>query len=129
MSGDAIEQSFELAGERAGDITEQVYAAYFARCPESRELMALVDPYMRGRMLESVLLLLMGESVAEQRDYIHYETKSHLSYGVKPHMYDNLLNAVRDAVREALGADWTAEMDAAWATRIEDVLREIDVVS
>ena len=116
---------FELAGERAGDITAQVYDAYFVRCPGSRELMLLTDQHMRGRMLESVLLLLMDGSVQEQRNYIHFETKSHLSYGVLPHMYENLLGAVRDTVRASLGAEWTPAMEAAWATRLDGILTEI----
>ncbi len=129
MADEAIVQSFELAGARAGDITARVYEAYFARCPESRELMWLVDPHMRGRMLESVLLLLMGDPVEEQRDYIRFETKNHLSYGVRPNMYENLFCAVRDTVREALGSDWTATMDAAWSSRLNDILQEIHVAS
>ena len=54
---------------------------------------------MRGRMLESVLVLLMMGSAQDQRDYIRFEAKSHLSYGVLPHMYENLLGAVHDTVR------------------------------
>jgi hemoglobin-like flavoprotein len=123
---DLIEQSLELAGERAGDITEPVYEAYFARCPGSRELMKLTDQYMRGRMLESVLVLLMVGSAQEQRDYIRFEAKSHLSYGVLPHMYANLLGAVRDTVRGALGADWTPAIEAAWSARLDAILGEIE---
>ena len=125
MTDDLIERSFELAGERAGDITAAVYEAYFARCPGSRELMKLTDQYMRGRMLESVLVMLMVGSAQEQREYIRFETKSHLSYGVLPHMYENLLGAVRDTVRAALGSDWTPPIEAAWSARLDNILQEI----
>ena len=125
MTGELIERSFELAGERTGDITGPVYEAYFARCPGSRELMKLTDQYMRGRMLESVLVMLMVGSAQEQREYIRFETKSHLSYGVLPHMYENLLGAVRDTVRAALGSDWTESIEAAWTARLDNILQEI----
>ena len=125
MTDALIERSFELAGERAGDITAAVYEAYFARCPGSRELMKLTDQYMRGRMLESVLVMLMVGSAQEQREYIRFETKSHLSYGVLPHMYENLLGAVRDTVRSALGGDWTESIEAAWSARLDNILQEI----
>jgi hemoglobin-like flavoprotein len=128
MVDESIVKSFELASERAGDITVQVYEAYFERCPESRELMKLVDQHMRGRMLESVLLLLMGDTDGE-RDYIRFETTSHRSYGVLPHMYENLLAAVHETVRRALGADWTSAMEAAWSARIDGILGEIRAVA
>lgn len=126
---DELLRSFEIAGERAGDITAQVYDAYFARCPESRKLMALTDDYMRGRMLESVMLLLMVGTAREQRDYISFETKSHRSYGVLPHMYENVLTAVRDTVRTAVGSDWTPAMEAAWSARLDAILQEIRAVA
>jgi len=128
MVDESIVKSFELASERAGDITAQVYEAYFARCPESRELMKLVDQHMRGRMLESVLLLLMGDT-EEERSYIRFETTSHRSYGVLPHMYENLLAAVHETVRRALGADWTSAMEAAWSARIDEIIGEIRAVA
>jgi hemoglobin-like flavoprotein len=124
-----IERSLELAGERAGDITDAVYDGYFARCPGSRELMKLTDQYMRGRMLESVLVLLMVGSAQEQRDYIRFEVKSHRSYSVLPHMYANLLGALRETVKAALGADWTTAIDAAWSARLDAILDEIDAVA
>ena len=129
MADESIERSFELAGERAGDITAPVYEAYFARCPGSRELMKLTDQHMRGRMLESVLLLLMVGTAEEQRDYMAFETKSHTSYRVLPHMYTNLLGAVRDTVRSALGDDWTTAMEAAWSARLDAILQEIHAVA
>lgn len=129
MADEQIVRSLELAGERAGDITPQVYDAYFARCPESRKLMLMTDEHMRGRMLESVIILLMVGSAEEQRDYIRFETKSHLSYGVLPSMYENVLTAVRDTVRSALGSDWTTAMEAAWAARLDAILNEIHAVA
>ena len=129
MSDDAVMQSFEIAAERAGDILPSVYEAYFARCPESRELMRLVDVHMRGRMMDSVLLLLMGEAADEQRSYLRFETTNHVSYGVLPHMYENLLYAVHDTVRDAVGADWTPAMQQAWSERLQALLVEIHDVS
>lgn len=129
MSTDAILQSFELAAERAGDIMPAAYEAYFARCPESRELMRLVDTHMRGRMLESVLQLFMAEQTEEQLGYLQFETRNHVNYGVLPHMYGNLLGAVRDTVRDACAADWTPEMDVAWRDRITALISEIEVLA
>jgi hypothetical protein len=125
MSANALHQSLEIAAERAGDIAATVYEAYFARCPESGELMRFVDLYMRGRMLESVFELLMADEMSDQFRYLQFEAKNHASYGVLPHMYENLLAAVRDTVREACGNDWTPAMAGAWNSRLDVLLRQI----
>jgi hemoglobin-like flavoprotein len=125
MSVDAIIQSFELAAERAGDIAPAIYQAYFARCPESRELMRYVDEHMRGRMLESLYELLMTDAVSDQFRYLQFEARNHTTYGVLPHMYGNLLTAVRDSVSNACGADWTPQMAMAWNSRLDVLLGEL----
>lgn len=125
MSVADLHRSIELAAERGGDIYPAIYDAYFARCAGSRDLMQLTDPYMRGRMLESLFELLLADDVTEQFAYLRFETKNHTSWGVQPHMYENLLTAVRDTVRDVCGADWTPAMAAAWQTRLGALLQEI----
>jgi Globin len=120
-----IIESFEIAAERAGDVAPAIYAAYFARCPESRELMRYVDQYMRGRMLESLYELLMADETSDQLRYLRFEAANHSTYGVLPHMYENLLTAVRETVRHACGDDWTSAMASAWDARLGVLLREI----
>ena len=122
---DLVLASLELAGERAGDITAAAYEHYFARCPESRQLMVLVDQYMRGRMLERVLQLLMTDDLDCERSYLRFETRVHISYGVAPYMYGNLMLGVCDAVRDALQKDWSAQNEGAWARRLAYLDMEI----
>lgn len=125
MPNDLVVSSLEVAAERGGDIAPAVYAAYFKRCPESADVMRLVDVYMRGRMLDSVLQLVLADDIAEQVGYLRYETRNHLSYGALPHMYESLLLGLQDTVQALLGSDWTATMAAAWDTRLSEILREI----
>ena len=125
MSVNAIHQSFEIAAERGGDIAQAIYDAYFARCPESRDLMRYVDRYMRGRMLDSLFELAMADETSDQFRYLQFEATNHKTYGVLPHMYENLLTAVRDTVKATCGADWTRAMETAWNSRLEVLLREI----
>jgi len=120
-----LHRSLELAAERGGDIYPAIYDAYFARCAGSRDLMQLTDVYMRGRMLDSLFELVMADDIGEQFTYLRYETKNHSTWGVQSHMYDNLLTAVRDVVRDACGGDWTPAMAAAWDARIAAIVAEI----
>ena len=125
MSVADLHYSLEVAAERGGDICPAIYDAYFARCAGSRDLMQLTDIYMRGRMLDSLFELLLADDVAEQFAYLRFETKNHASWGVKLHMYETLLTAVRDTVRDVCAADWTPAMAAQWEARIGALLAEI----
>ena len=57
--------------------------------------------------------------------YLEFETRTHASYGVEPYMYANLLLGVRDAVRDAMGDNWTAADQAAWDGRLAELNAEI----
>ncbi len=115
---DPILDSFGIAADTAGDITNLVYDKYYERCPDSQKLMSHVDEYMAGRMMEQVLLLLMEESSPNQNEYLCFEAKTHASYDVQPHMYATLLNAVRDTIRELLQDRWNPEHESAWENRV-----------
>lgn len=122
---DMIEQSLSEVAEREEDITAQVYESYFRRCPGSAELMVGTDGLMRGHMMQEVLVFIMAEDLRSQRAYLRFETKTHQDYGVQPHMYENLLLAVRDTVKEILGAHWSEDYELAWSGRLDTLLQEI----
>ncbi len=124
MSVVDLHHSIELAAER-GDIYPAIYDAYFERCAGSRELMQLTDVHMRGRMLDSLFELLLADDVAQQLSYLRFETKNHTSWGVQLNMYENLLSAVRDTVRESCGAQWTPAMASQWEAHIATLVAEI----
>jgi hypothetical protein len=122
---DPVMRSFEIAADRTGDITSSVYERYFASCAGSKTLMSHIDGYVQGRMLEEVIELLLSDRPETLQDYLHFETKTHVSYGVEEPMYGKLLAAVRDTVRDALANDWNGEYAQAWDDRIDMLLAEI----
>jgi hemoglobin-like flavoprotein len=123
---DLVTHTFEIAADRAGDITAAVYERYYARCPASQQLMKHIDRYVQGRMLEEVIELLLTPQPEMLRDYLRFETRTHVSYGVESGMYENLLHAVRDAVRDAVAGDWNDDCARAWDRRIAKLLTEIE---
>jgi len=125
---DLVMHSFEIAADRTGDITAPVYERYFELCPASKNLMSHIDGYVQGRMLEEVIELLLTERPQTLHDYLRFETKTHVSYGVETPMYANLLAAVRDTVRDALAGDWNPGYERAWDDRVGTLLAEIDRV-
>lgn len=122
---DLVFATLERAAEKAGDIAPDVYRRWYARCPESRSVMAHVDEYMQGRMLAEVLRLVLTPALDEERSYLQFETQSHAAYGVRPEMYGPLLESLRDTVREVLASDWTAAAERAWRCRLDALLAEI----
>lgn len=124
---DPIHQSLELAAEAAGDISPAVYRKYFDRCAGSAELMSHIDDIVRGRMLDEVVRLILLPRYEEEQQYLDFEVRNHrTAYSVEPHMYANLLTALRDTVRESLNGKWTAAFDAAWDDRVTALLTEIE---
>lgn len=120
-----VEASLEQAAE-AGDPVPAVYARWFERDPQAAAVMDYVDPVTRGRMIAGVLELLLLDDVEEREAYLAFELANHRAYGARPGMYDSLLDAVRDVVREACGEDWDAARDRAWARRLGQLKRELE---
>ncbi len=75
--------------------------------------------------MQEVLVFIMAEDLRSQRAYLCFEIKTHQGYGVQPHMYENLLLAVRDTVKEILGAHWSEDYELAWRGRLDTLLQEI----
>lgn len=123
---EAVIESLELAAEAAGDIAPQVYEKYFDRCAGSAALMSHIDDIVRGRMLEEVLRLVMQPDYTDEQEYLDFEINNHrTAYSVEPHMYGNLLSALRDTVRESLNGQWNDRFEAAWTARMNALLKEI----
>jgi hypothetical protein len=123
---DPVVHSLEIAAEREGDISQAVYDAYFSRCPGSEALMAHIDHIVRGRMLEEVFRLIMLDDYSSEQAYLNFEVDNHKNaYSVEPHMYENLLGALKDTVKEAVGESWDDAFDAAWSARINSLSHEI----
>jgi hemoglobin-like flavoprotein len=116
-TGEFIVESLELAATRCEDLTPLVYDRLFVAKPETRALFR-ADPknLIKGSMLELALEAILdfaGEKKASHR-LIFCEVQSHDAYGTQPEIFTVFFLVVRDVLRELLGADWSAEIDAAW---------------
>ena len=119
---EVLHNCFEQLANINTDITAAVYAGLNARMPVANQHMDYMDDRMKGRMLDQVYKLLLGEV---DPDYLAFETKMHKGYGADTALYRGLLCAVKDAVSDALGERWSADDDCAWDRSIERILSEI----
>lgn len=120
----AIEASLELAGDRAGDLTPQVYQRLFARSPEMEALFWRdSDGSIKGEMLMRVFEALL-DFIGERR-YAHHmiqcEVITHEGYDVPREVFATFFGTVAEAVREACGEGWAEAMDAAWRATLADL--------
>ena len=122
-----IEHSIERVAEVAGDPSPHVYARLFAQAPEMEPLFILdTDGNARGHMLMEALDCIFD--FLGPRTYsttlIQSELINHEGFGVPPRIFTTFFNVVMETFRELLGAEWTAETDAAW----DALLTELDTV-
>ena len=117
-----IEHSLELVAARVGDPAPLVYARLFAEMPELEALFVRdVSGIVRGNMLTTTLECLVdfaGQG-AYATHFVGSERVNHGGLGVPAEMFDRFYATVIATFREVLGADWTAEMDGAWARAAE----------
>lgn len=123
---DPIADSFELAAQSGVDINALVYERFFALAPAAADLMTHIDEHVQGRMLAEVFELLLIPSDELPDDMLAFETANHAnSYAVEFKMYRSLLDAIAKVVEQLCGSDWTAELQEAWAERINGLERRI----
>lgn len=117
MRGDLIEQAFEIAAERCEDLTPRVYERLFCQQPQMEPLFCMdANHQVRGEMLSQVIRAMLD--FVGERQYaatlIQTEVMNHAGYDVPPAVFGTFFGVVAETLRELLGEDWSAEMDAAW---------------
>ena len=117
MNVEPIVESLELVAERLGDPAPQVYARLFARYPQTEALFARdMNGAVRGEMLAVTLksLLDLAEDGPLGANMIIAERVNHGGFDVPPDVFRQFYPIMAETFREALGADWTPAMTAAW---------------
>ena len=118
-----LSRCFEQLAESDTDIAEAVYKHFTSSMPDANQHIDYLDSRMKGRMLDQIYQLLLDEV---DDNYLEFETHMHRGYGANTTLYQGLLTAVKDAVKDVLGATWTAKEEAAWDASIERIVGDID---
>ena len=109
-------------------MTTQVYARLFDEQPAMKTLFWRdVDGKIRGEMLarafEAILDFIGERHYAD--NLIRAEIVTHSQYDVPPDVFRTFFAVVAAVLKDGIGPDWTAPMDAAWSR----LLAELDTVA
>lgn len=120
-----ISQSLERLADNNTDIFVKVHAAIAAKMPNMHAQMSHMDDRMRGRMLDQIVNLLLGDV---HEDYLTFEVCMHHGYGAKLEEYQCLLDNIKDIIASELGSAWTSVQNDAWNSRIRTIVSDISSV-
>ena len=119
-----IERSFEIAAERCEDITPLVYHRLHLEYPETLTMFRTEgsEP-VKGSMLAltiDAILDFVGPRTGHFR-MIECEISSHDAYGTPRDLFIAFFGVIARTLRDILGDDWSAEIDAAWRHLIGEI--------
>ena len=119
---EVIHQCLEAVANSEKDIAAAVYADVSKKLPDMNQHIGFMDKRMRGRMLDQIYKLLLGDV---DDGYLEFEARMHRGYGADLAQYRGMLEAVKDAVSDVLGDTWSATEEAAWNRTIEHIVGDI----
>lgn len=119
---EVIYQCLEALAKTDTDLAPAVYDNFTANMPEAGQHLSIMDSRMKGRMLDQVFQLLLGEV---DDNYLEFETHMHRGYGANTELYRGLFIAVKDAAKHALAATWSGTEETAWDSSIDRLVDEI----
>jgi hemoglobin-like flavoprotein len=117
-----VRTSFALIAPRAEAVGQVFYATLFRLNPTARALFAAdIGPQVH-KLMDMLGTIVRGLDRPQQLQLLFRDLgRRHVGYGVTEEQYDDVGAALLMALREALGADFGEDLEAAWATVYADL--------
>ena len=112
-----LEHTLELVAERIGDPAPRVFERLFLEVPDLLALFSNdASGSVRGEMFLRALECLQDAAGACRfaAGLVAAEHLSHQVYGVSTAQFERFFEIIVAVFRDALGVDWTPDIDAAW---------------
>ncbi len=122
---EVIYQCLEAVTNSYTDIATTVYASVSEKMPDMNQHIDFMDSRMRGRMLDQIYKLLLGDV---DNGYLEFEARMHRGYGADLAQSLGMLEAVKGAVSNVLSDTWSAAEDVAWNRTIEHIVGDIAAI-
>ena len=113
----AIAISLEYLVRELGDPQTRIYERLYRQHPEVQALFVLdADGGVRGSMLQTTLETILDYSAKGRLDHVSLGAwrSHHLAYEVDAELFTRFFMIIRDCAKEALGGDWSTEMESSW---------------
>ena len=117
-----LEHSLELVAERIGDPAPRVFERLFQEAPDLLALFSNdASGSVRGEMFLRALECLQDAAGAGRfaTGLVAAEHLSHQVYGVTTAQFERFFEIIVAVFRDALGTDWTPDIDAAWQVALQ----------
>ncbi|MES2714811.1 MAG: globin [Pseudomonadota bacterium] len=121
-----LEHTLALVAQRVGDPAPLVFAQLFAESPELQPLFCNdTSGAVRGEMFLRAIECLQDAAGPQQygSSLVAAEHLTHQGYGVPTDQFQRFFRVLVDVFRQTLGADWTPEIDQAWARALQQMAR------
>lgn len=125
--GRLLNDSLERVAEQGPAFAHGVYGRFFALHPDARELFGNDEGDIRKEAMLLELLLWLAAVADGDRDPAgcRFWGADHAAMAVTLPMIHSLFECLLQGVREAQGAGWTSEVDAAWRRQVAAMLPHI----
>lgn len=115
--------TLQSVADRHGDPTALIYQRLFSAHPELEALFHMDrDGGVRASMVQQGFECIL-DHVGEKRvaaQIIFAARMHHDGYGVPAARFDAFFVAMRDAIREIMGPEWSPAMEAQWAELLQE---------
>jgi hemoglobin-like flavoprotein len=117
LNPETLRHSFALVVEREPALTRRFYDIFFAKYPSVRPMFNSRTRDRQERMLQEALVAVLDH--LEDAPWLETTLRSlgakHIDYGVTREMYSWVGECLLQALAEAAGDAWTAEVEGAWS--------------
>ena len=123
-----ILRSLERLAEGDIDVVPEVYAQFFAACPEAKPLFATREAQaVQGKMVNELIQTVVDRLEGKPYSAVMVQTmvSDHDGWGVRIAMYDAFLDAFVAAVRDALQWTEAAPEVIAWRRQLAALRQDI----
>jgi hemoglobin-like flavoprotein len=113
---DLVRRTLVQIDAHAEDVIRRFYELLFAEAPELRALFVRSTPNGQAQKFKETLYLIADH--LEDEPWLDATLKRlgerHIDYGVTAEMYDPVARALVATLADALGAEWTEDVELAW---------------
>jgi hemoglobin-like flavoprotein len=110
-----VQSSFARASDSLDELTERFYAGLFEREPSLRALFGEDMTAQRGKLADQLVAIVAAVSRLDQLVALTKPLGArHVDYGVEPHHYEVVGEALFAALEAVLGDEWDVDVEAAW---------------